>query len=214
MWDTSAITKGGVEIFHRWAAGGNTLTIDGAMAGAGLAHADAIWDSTELVDVRSDLSIESYVPNDSGVMFQIIANPAESHYVIHQIGIWGHLNDEESSLIAVYQDEYGVDVPAKAETPEFRYEFHALIAMDTTGKLVVNVDPTLSVTLERLKDAIEEHNADPNAHEAMLAGAVGEAIKEQVQQLTESGEIVTKESVTQVVRDEIRQQGAGGGAST
>lgn len=172
MWDTSIITDAGVKLLQGWVTG-RTLVIDGARAGSGAVPQEALKGSTALLEEKQILSIAGWTELDSGARCEIVIEGPEKGYVCNQIGLWAHLDGGESVLIALYQDERGIDVPAKNDMPEFRYTFYALIALAGTGELSVNVDPTLTVSMEALQKRLAEHNADPAAHgRTDITGAV------------------------------------------
>lgn len=206
MWETAVITKGGVALFNQWAAGG-TLTIDSARAGSGVLPAEQLATCTDLVKEQQILQIESFATIDSGVKYKIIITPPDKHYVVNQIGIWGHLDDGESTLLALYQDEHGIDVPAMTDMPEFRYEFYALVAMDTTGDLQVNVTPSLTVSPEELEDRLTEHNADPNAHGKLMLELVPALVR---QTIAQNGGVVCVEETLELKASEWKETGASG----
>lgn len=141
MWTNSVITNAGRAIMEQWAAGG-TLTIDGANAGAGTVDISALRTQTALVNTKQALTLKSYSRSSEGVTYKAAFEAAASAYTCNQIGIFGHIGSDSSTLIALYQDSTGIQIPSKAEMPNFAYTFYAIVAGDNdSGALTVETNP-------------------------------------------------------------------------
>ena len=168
MWEDSVVTNAGAALLARWARGG-TLVIDRATAGTGTIKAVSLAGSTKLVNEKQTLSIVGTKEVDGGIQYNIQFDAPEIEYTVNQVGIWAHLNNEKSVLIAIYQDEVGVSIPSKEEMPDFVYAFYAVIQMDNTGELRVNINSNVYITQEAFEERISElakadlSNATPDA---------------------------------------------------
>ena len=150
MWAESCVTFSGLELLVEWAAGGKKLYIDGARAGTGTYPAASLMNSVRLKDERQILSIIEARRNGNSTNFHIQIIAPETGYTANQIGIWAHLDNGPSTMLAIYQDPAGVTVPSSQEMPEFVYAFYADVELDNTGELSVNIDTNVLVSMDTL----------------------------------------------------------------
>lgn len=153
MWDQAVVTNAGKALLQQW-AGGGTLTIDGAKAGAGAVSQLNLINQTAVTQEKQTLSIISAKQVEGGTQFHVQITAPDAGYTAKQIGIYGHLGSGDSTLIALYQDESGITVPSKAEMPDFVYAFHATIQGSNTGTLSVTLDTSALVTQATLNAAV------------------------------------------------------------
>lgn len=153
MWDQAVVTNAGKALLQQW-AGGGTLTIDGARAGAGAVSQLNLINQTAVTQEKQTLSIISAKQVEGGTQFHVQITAPDAGYTAKQIGIYGHLDIGDSTLIALYQDESGITVPSKAEMPDFVYAFHATIQGSNTGTLSVTLDTSALVTQATLNAAV------------------------------------------------------------
>lgn len=153
MWDQAVVTNAGKALLQQW-AGGGTLTIDGAKAGAGAVSQLNLINQTAVTQEKQTLSIISAKQVEGGTQFHVQITAPDAGYTAKQIGIYGHLDSGDSTLIALYQDESGITVPSKAEMPDFVYAFHATIQGSNTGTLSVTLDTSALVTQATLNAAV------------------------------------------------------------
>lgn len=153
MWDQAVVTNAGKALLQQW-AGGGTLTIDGARAGAGAASQLNLINQTAVTQEKQTLSIISAKQVEGGTQFHVQITAPDAGYTAKQIGIYGHLDGGDSTLIALYQDESGITVPSKAEMPDFVYAFYATIQVSNTGTLSVTLDTSALVTQATLTAAV------------------------------------------------------------
>lgn len=153
MWDQAVVTNAGKALLQQW-AGGGTLTIDGARAGAGAVSQLNLINQTAVTQEKQTLSIISAKQVEGGTQFHVQITAPDAGYTAKQIGIYGHLDSGDSTLIALYQDESGITVPSKAEMPDFVYAFHATIQGSNTGTLSVTLDTSALVTQATLNAAV------------------------------------------------------------
>lgn len=153
MWDQAVVTNAGKALLQQW-AGGGTLTIDGARAGAGAVSQLNLINQTAVTQEKQTLSIISAKQVEGGTQFHVQITAPDAGYTAKQIGIYGHLGSGDSTLIALYQDESGITVPSKAEMPDFVYAFYATIQGSNTGTLSVTLDTSALVTQATLNAAV------------------------------------------------------------
>lgn len=153
MWDQAVVTNAGKALLQQW-AGGGTLTIDGAKAGAGAVSQLNLINQTAVTQEKQTLSIISAKQVEGGTQFHVQITAPDAGYTAKQIGIYGHLGSGDSTLIALYQDESGITVPSKAEMPDFVYAFYATIQGSNTGTLSVTLDTSSLVTQATLTAAV------------------------------------------------------------
>lgn len=155
MWDQAVVTNAGKALLQQW-AGGGTLTIDGARAGAGAVSQLNLINQTAVTQEKQTLSIISARQVEGGTQFHVQITAPDAGYTARQIGIYGHLGSGDSTLIALYQDESGITVPSKAEMPDFVYAFYATIQGSNTGTLSVTLDASALVTQATLTAAVSK----------------------------------------------------------
>lgn len=153
MWDQAVVTNAGKALLQQW-AGGGTLTIDGAKAGAGAVSQLNLINQTAVTQEKQTLSIISAKQVEGGTQFHVQITAPDAGYTAKQIGIYGHLDSGDSTLIALYQDESGITVPSKTEMPDFVYAFYATIQVGNTGTLSVTLDTSALVTQATLTAAV------------------------------------------------------------
>lgn len=153
MWDQAVVTNAGKALLQQW-AGGGTLTIDGAKAGAGAVSQLNLINQTAVTQEKQTLSIISARQVEGGTQFHVQITAPDAGYTAKQIGIYGRLDGGDSTLIALYQDESGITVPSKAEMPDFVYAFYATIQVSNTGTLSVTLDASALVTQATLNAAV------------------------------------------------------------
>ena len=153
MWDQAVVTNAGKALLQQW-AGGGTLTIDGAKAGAGAVSQLNLINQTAVTQEKQTLSIISAKQVEGGTQFHVQITAPDAGYTAKQIGIYGRLDGGDSTLIALYQDESGITVPSKAEMPDFVYAFYATIQVSNTGTLSVTLDASALVTQATLTAAV------------------------------------------------------------
>lgn len=153
MWDQAVVTNAGKALLQQW-AGGGTLTIDGAKAGAGAVSQLNLINQTAVTQEKQTLSIISARQVEGGTQFHVQITAPDAGYTAKQIGIYGRLDGGDSTLIALYQDESGITVPSKAEMPDFVYAFYATIQVSNTGTLSVTLDASALVTQATLTAAV------------------------------------------------------------
>lgn len=166
---TGVVTNAGQALLESYAEGGHTLALVGATVGSGTVDEANLRIQTALTGEKDDASIISAKAVTGGTKFKLQVGPASAQvgaYTAHQIGLWAKLDDGEDTLMLLAQDaDTGVSVPLASVSPNFAFAVFAVIAVDNTGSLTVNIDQSAYVTNGTLAAAVA-------ALEASLDGKV------------------------------------------
>ena len=150
------ITNNGHDLLTRWVEG-KTLTVTRAAAGQGRVDPAAMLAQAALVNEKQAASIISNTPVDKGQRLKLQVTPqSEAGYSLNQFGVWARLEDEDEKMIALFQTDtdIGVEIPSKADMPDFVYTFYGLLAFSNQGTLHITVDPSTMITLDTMNAAI------------------------------------------------------------
>lgn len=169
MWNDSVVTDGGIQLLSQW-AGGGTLTITRAAAGSGTTDVVVLSKMTALTNERQQPEIVGYRTEENGIRYSIRLTAADEEYTANQIGIFARLDGGDETLIAIYQDERGIQIPAKTDMADFIYAFYATIQMSTAGSLHVTINPNTVVTQEDLNEALRTHTHSAGMITGGMAG--------------------------------------------
>ena len=207
-WEKSSYTTAGAALLSESLSGG-ALTITRAVSGTGIVETDLSAETTvsgethELTILAID-TVKDGEKTARKVSIQITG--AESTYIMHQIGVYGRLNDDAEVLLFIMQDERGIEVPASSVNADFEIEIAALIAISNKAKIEIALSPQMQTLMKLVKAEIEKHNAAADAHAATITAAVSAAVKN----LSESGEILNEEQVKALIKEQV-DGGTGGG---
>jgi len=207
-WEKSSYTKAGAALLSESLSGG-ALTITRAASGTGSVDTDLSAETAVSGDTHelSLLGIETVTDDGKTARkVSIQATGAADTYVMHQIGVFGVLNDGTETLLFLMQDERGIEVPAASTNSEFSFEIAVLLAVSAEANMSIAVDPQVQALMKLVKAEIEKHNADASAHATTITAAVSAAVKN----LSESGEILNEEQVKALIKEQV-DGGTGGG---
>ena len=177
MWESAVLTNAGRDLLVQWAAGGE-LTIDKAACGQGTVNEAYLMGQTQLVAQKKLLSIVRRANVAQGVQLQLQCTNKDvsAAFTINQIGVWAHLDNGASVMIAIYQDSTGVLVPTAAEMADYVFTFYATLQMSNTGELTVTIDSSALVSMEtfgslegEVDDILDGTTTVPKASHAALA---------------------------------------------
>lgn len=208
-WEKSNYTAAGAALLSESLSGG-ALTITRAVSGTGSADTDLSEETTVSGDLHELmlLGIET-IEDDDGHPARKVSVHTESGddaYLMHQVGVFGRLNDGEEVLLFLMQDERGVEIPASGTNANFAFDVDILLAVSNKANISITVDPQMQALAKLVKAEIEKHNADASAHAATITAAVSAAVKN----LSESGEILNEEQVKALIKEQV-DGGTGGG---
>lgn len=205
-WEKSNYTAAGAALLSESLSGG-ALVITRAVSGTGTADAD-LSEETGVSGETHDLKLLDIETVESGgetarrVKIQITG--ADETYIMHQVGVYGRLNDDAETLLFIMQDARGVEVPSTKVNGDFEIELSALLAVSNKANISITVDPQMQALAKMVKAEIEKHNKDASAHADAITAAVGNAMES----LKESGDVVSEEQVKAL----IQEQGSSGRA--
>lgn len=207
-WEKSNYTATGAALLSESLSGG-ALTITRAVSGTGSADTDLSEETTVSGDLHELmlLGIET-IEDDDGHPARKVSVHTESGddaYLMHQVGVFGRLNDEEEVLLFLMQDERGVEIPASGTNANFAFDVDILLAVSNKANISLTVAPQVQALMKLVEAEIKKHNADVDAHAATITAAVSAAVKN----LSESGEILNEEQVKALIKEQV-DGGTGG----
>lgn len=207
-WEKSNYTATGAALLSESLSGG-ALTITRAVSGTGSADTDLSEETTVSGDLHELmlLGIET-IEDDDGHPARKVSVHTESGddaYLMHQVGVFGRLNDGEEVLLFLMQDERGVEIPASGTNANFAFDVDILLAVSNKANISLTVAPQVQALMKLVEAEIKKHNADVNAHAATITAAVSAAVKN----LSESGEILNEEQVKALIKEQV-DGGTGG----
>lgn len=208
-WEKSNYTAAGAALLSESLSGG-ALTITRAVSGTGSADTDLSEETTVSGDLHELmlLGIET-IEDDDGHPARKVSVHTESGddaYLMHQVGVFGRLNDGEEVLLFLMQDERGVEIPASGTNANFAFDVDILLAVSNKANISLTLAPQVQALMKLVKAEIEKHNAAADAHAATITAAVSAAVKN----LSESGEILNEEQVKALIKEQV-DGGTGGG---
>lgn len=207
-WEKSNYTAAGAALLSESLSGG-ALTITRAVSGTGSADTDLSEETTVSGDLHELmlLGIET-IEDDDGHPARKVSVHTESGddaYLMHQVGVFGRLNDGEEVLLFLMQDERGVEIPASGTNANFAFDVDILLAVSNKANISLTVAPQVQALMKLVKAEIEKHNSDASAHATTITAAVSAAVKN----LSESGEILNEEQVKALIKEQV-DGGTGG----
>lgn len=208
-WEKSNYTAAGAALLSESLSGG-ALTITRAVSGTGSADTDLSEETTVSGDLHELmlLGIET-IEDDDGHPARKVSVHTESGddaYLMHQVGVFGRLNDGEEVLLFLMQDERGVEIPASGTNANFAFDVDILLAVSNKANISLTVAPQVQALMKLVEAEIKKHNAAADAHAATITAAVSAAVKN----LSESGEILNEEQVKALIKEQV-DGGTGGG---
>ena len=138
MWDSTSITDAGIKILAQW-IGGKALTVTKAKIGKSVVSDSLLKNQTNVSSYECDAAIVDNKRVDEGIQFTIRITPSTNAFTAKQIGIFGKLDGGSETLLALYQDSTGIEVPSKADMGEYIYDFYAIIASGIGNDISVNI---------------------------------------------------------------------------
>lgn len=207
-WEKSNYTATGAALLSESLSGG-ALTITRAVSGTGSADTDLSEETTVSGDLHELmlLGIET-IEDDDGHPARKVSVHTESGddaYLMHQVGVFGRLNDGEEVLLFLMQDERGVEIPASGTNANFAFDVDILLAVSNKANISLTVAPQVQALMKLVEAEIKKHNANVDAHAETITAAVSAAVKN----LSESGEILNEEQVKALIKEQV-DGGTGG----
>lgn len=206
-WEKSNYTATGAALLSESLSGG-ALTITRAVSGTGSADTDLSEETTVSGDLHELMLLGIETIEDDGHPARKVSVHTESGddaYLMHQVGVFGRLNDGEEVLLFLMQDERGVEIPASGTNANFAFDVDILLAVSNKANISLTVAPQVQALMKLVEAEIKKHNADVDAHAATITAAVSAAVKN----LSESGEILNEEQVKALIKEQV-DGGTGG----
>lgn len=152
------LTNAGADMIAQLAGGSHTLTITKATIATGTVAEANLRTQTALTSEVGNISIVKKEEITGGVKIRVRVPPATSvGYIAHQIGIWGKIDNGTVKLIQIHQDSgTGIAIPTEAESPEFLFDYIAVLAVSNTSSLTITVDPDVYASMDDLDDGLAE----------------------------------------------------------
>lgn len=173
------ITDAGRELLTAW-TGEAQLTFTGAEAGQGLADSAQLAAQTALTSKRQGGGIVGRETAEGGVRLKIRFTAAKEAYKMTQIGVRASVDSGEPALLAIFQQNEGVPVPAFEDSPDYAYTFYALISCSNTGSWTVSLDTAALATLGDVQEALS--SLRPAVLELVIPAVGWEAAQPQEQE--------------------------------
>lgn len=210
-WEKYAYTSAGAAMLSESISGG-ALTITRAVSGTGTIDTDlseetAVSGDTYELKLLGIDTVE--YKGEKARKVSIWTGGADEPYFMHQIGVFGRLNDDpEDTLLFLMQDDRGIEIPAIG-TADHEFQIAVLLAVSTKANISLIVDPQVEAIMRMVREMvlkeISRHNDAPDAHAKIITEATSKALKE----LEESGQIMSEDRVKEL----IKESGGGGGAA-
>ena len=208
-WEKYAYTSAGAAMLSESISGG-ALTITRAVSGTGTIDTDlseetAVSGDTYELKLLGIDTVE--YKGEKARKVSIWTGGADEPYFMHQIGVFGRLNDDpEDTLLFLMQDDRGIEIPAIG-TADHEFQIAVLLAVSTKANISLIVDPQVEAIMRMVREMvlkeISQHNDAPDAHAKIITEATSKALKE----LEESGQIMSEDRVKEL----IKESGGGGG---
>lgn len=181
-WDKSSYTDVGAAMLAESLSGG-ALTITRAVSGTGTIDSEELSKATSISGDTHELillGINTVVDGENtACRVKIQVAGAEKRYIMHQIGVFGRLSTEgKDSLLFIMQDERGVEVPSNTENEDFKINFSAVLAISNKANISIKVSPQIEALKELVKEEIDKHNADSDAHNEQIDKKCSAIIKD------------------------------------
>lgn len=208
-WEKYAYTSAGAAMLSESISGG-ALTITRAVSGTGTVDTDlseetAVSGDTYELKLLGIDTVE--YEGEKARKVSIWTGGADKPYFMHQIGVFGRLNDDpEDTLLFLMQDDRGIEIPAIG-TADHEFQIAVLLAVSTKANISLTVDPQVEAIMRMVREMvlkeISRHNDAPDAHAKIITEATSKALKE----LEESGQIMSEDRVKELIKE-----GGGGGS--
>ena len=186
-WSKTAVTDIGTSLLADYAAGRilDITSAYGSVCGPG----DDLITMEELADGRAHpLTIESVTKTDNSVIacIQVTSLGNDIPYKLERIGVFAVSRDpgepkppagtpvRNDKLLMVVEDvedengSKGVTIPAESDQL-YTFKLYVVLTITNKDRLEVSVSSAGIATLGAIKDALDQHNEDPEAHKDVLA---------------------------------------------
>lgn len=131
-------------------ASGATLTISCVAAGTGTVSQATLPDQTSLFNQKQSAAPVDLVREGNRVTVKMEFPAVGDAYTMNQIGVFASVNGEAEQLLAIYQDESGIPIPAASSTQSFLLTFYGGITIENNGAVTITIDSGTYATMGTL----------------------------------------------------------------
>lgn len=166
-WNNSLYTNVGTKMMSEVLSGA-TMTITKAVGGSGTTAAESLAALTDVKEQKQTLKILGIEDatdssgNDAGkrIKIQITNESVETGYILHQVGIYAKLADDndEETLLIIMQDDRGVEIPSHTENSDFSIELYGIMEISNLANISVTVDPNAVASVKMVNQQIAQVN--------------------------------------------------------
>lgn len=166
-WNNSLYTNVGTKMMSEVLSGA-TMTITKAVGGSGTTAAESLAALTDVKEQKQTLKILGIEDatdssgNDAGkrIKIQITNESVETGYILHQVGIYAKLADDndEETLLIIMQDDRGVEIPSHTENSDFSIELYGIMEISNLANISVTVDPNAVASVKMVNQQITQVN--------------------------------------------------------
>lgn len=146
------MTNGGVELL-KGMLGGARLSIIRAAIGSDVLSDEEIKTLTDLNNkIPAYVQVIKLSETDCETVQVRISNLGVTESaVMRQVGLYAKIDDGIDVLLAVYQNDFGEEIPSYAEYPNLSLKFNAGLDISITDNIVVKVNHSAFATFEDLE---------------------------------------------------------------
>ena len=142
-WEKYAYTSAGAAMLSESISGG-ALTITRAVD-TDLSEETAVSGDTYELKLLGIDTVE--YEGEKARKVSIWTGGADKPYFMHQIGVFGRLNDDpEDTLLFLMQDDRGIEIPAIG-TADHEFQIAVLLAVSTKANISLTVDPQVEAIM-------------------------------------------------------------------
>lgn len=135
-------------------------------------------------------AITEVVRGETEVTVKLRFGAADTAYTMQRIGVWVKVGDGEPVMVSIYQHQgNGIEIPSKAESPNFTYVYYAGLAIKNGKLIALTIDPIAVQGLES-DAAASAVKAAASATAAENAKICGEAAKDEAEAAMEAAKEV------------------------
>lgn len=166
-WKNSLYTNVGTKMMSEVLSGA-TMTITKAVGGSGTTAAESLAALTDVKEQKQTLKIlgiEDATDSSGGdagkrIKIQITNESVETGYILHQVGIYAKLADDndEETLLIIMQDDRGVEIPSHTENSDFSIELYGIMEISNLANISVTVDPNAVASVKMVNQQITQVN--------------------------------------------------------
>lgn len=172
------VTNLGLQLLQQWMVSGATLTIDGAKTGEGTVPVAQLMGQSNVAGTAHTVGIAEYKMSEDKVSYDVQIQAEAQAYTAMQVGIFAHIGNGSSMLLALYQADpgSGISVYSSTDMPEFSTIFGADVEMSVEGDLDVTIDSSLLVSQGQMAAALALKLDAANVYNGLDKTAAGYAL--------------------------------------